>query len=256
MDISEAYRVFGLSPADTIEAIKLRYKELVRRFHPDIIGSENDDIRSVNIAYDVILDSRDSIPAEAIVISSELDRILKGLKLAMKKYVDGLSTSKRKSKVRDEKLADLAVILEYLKDGAEESVEYYTTMSFVNNIIRFESMPTKVKISSLKDRKAYFIYIDIMQQTVRILEEAFMRLDGIKRRTSLWRYYLDKCVEDYDKLLATGSETFTALTDFLVQFYDDIAHMVKIFSKHKSLLNYKDFYELFTIDKMKKKGAL
>lgn len=256
MDISEAYRVFGLSPADTIEAIKLRYKGLVRKFHPDLVGSENDDIRSVNIAYDVILDSRDSIPAEAIVISSGLDRILKGLKLAMKKYTDGLAVSKRKSKVRGDKLDDLETILAYLKEAPEESVEFYTTMSFVQNMMRFESLPTKVKIASLADRKAYFIYIDIMQQTVRILEEAFMRLDGIKRRTSLWRFYLDKCVEDYDRLLATGSATFSGLTDFLVQFYDDIAHMVKIFAKHKSLLNYKDFYELFTVDKMKRKGTL
>ncbi len=53
----EALSIFGLSPPMDIEAIKKRYKELAKKFHPDI--NQNDPkaeerLKQVNMAYTVL----------------------------------------------------------------------------------------------------------------------------------------------------------------------------------------------------------
>lgn len=56
-DLQEACRVFGLEDRASLEEIKARHKELVKRYHPDT-GSQDEPemIRRVNAAYRLLLD--------------------------------------------------------------------------------------------------------------------------------------------------------------------------------------------------------
>jgi len=60
----QALEVFGLSVPVNADAVKQRYKELVKRYHPDAVQHESDEtkalsdekIKEVNQAYQVLLD--------------------------------------------------------------------------------------------------------------------------------------------------------------------------------------------------------
>lgn len=68
MSASEAYKVLGASEADDMSAIKKKYRNLVRQYHPDIISSQEKDesyieeatakTQEINQAYQVIKDLR------------------------------------------------------------------------------------------------------------------------------------------------------------------------------------------------------
>ncbi len=54
-----ALTIFGLESPGTVESIKQRYKELVKRYHPDVIGKNaksDEKIKDVNHAYRVLMD--------------------------------------------------------------------------------------------------------------------------------------------------------------------------------------------------------
>ncbi|NVN90791.1 MAG: J domain-containing protein [Desulfuromonadales bacterium] len=55
-DLREALLVFGLGERATRSEIKARYRQLVKKYHPDV-GDEhdNDRIRMINAAYQVLL---------------------------------------------------------------------------------------------------------------------------------------------------------------------------------------------------------
>ena len=53
----EAMAVMGLRPPLTLAQIKARYKELVKRYHPDVKGGQTDSedlLKSVNMAYTIL----------------------------------------------------------------------------------------------------------------------------------------------------------------------------------------------------------
>lgn len=55
-DLQEALRVLGLEERATLQEIKARHKELVKRYHPDTGNSDDPEmIRQVNAAYQVVL---------------------------------------------------------------------------------------------------------------------------------------------------------------------------------------------------------
>ncbi len=62
--IDEAYKILSVSPSDDLKTIKKRYRELVKKYHPDIIQAQGADehyiqdatrkIQEINDAYEVI----------------------------------------------------------------------------------------------------------------------------------------------------------------------------------------------------------
>jgi len=62
--IDEAYKILGASPSDEMNAIKKKYRSLVKKYHPDIIQAQGADehyiqdatrkIQEINDAYEVI----------------------------------------------------------------------------------------------------------------------------------------------------------------------------------------------------------
>lgn len=68
MSISEAYKILGVNPSDDMASIKKQYRELVRKYHPDIISSQDKDesyieeatakTQEINQAYQVIKESK------------------------------------------------------------------------------------------------------------------------------------------------------------------------------------------------------
>ncbi len=70
MTLKEAYKILGVSEEDDFVTIKKAYRNLVRKYHPDIIESKNKDeayieeatakTQEINQAYQVIKDSRKS----------------------------------------------------------------------------------------------------------------------------------------------------------------------------------------------------
>jgi len=62
--IDEAYKILGASPSDELNAIKKKYRALVKKYHPDIIQAQGADehyiqdatrkIQEINEAYEVI----------------------------------------------------------------------------------------------------------------------------------------------------------------------------------------------------------
>jgi hypothetical protein len=71
LDKQDPYRVLGVSPYDTAEAIKKRYRELALEKHPDRGGSA-DAMRELNAAYEQVTRHREragvtgeAVPAQA-----------------------------------------------------------------------------------------------------------------------------------------------------------------------------------------------
>lgn len=68
MSLSQAYNILGVSESDDMNTIKKAYKNLVRKYHPDIISSQNKDesyieeatkkTQQINQAYQVIKNGR------------------------------------------------------------------------------------------------------------------------------------------------------------------------------------------------------
>jgi len=54
-DLREALDVFSLTGKASLQEIKARHRALVKRHHPDAGGSENDRIRQINAAYQILL---------------------------------------------------------------------------------------------------------------------------------------------------------------------------------------------------------
>lgn len=54
-DLEEARTVFSLAESATLQEIKNRHRALVKRHHPDAAGSENERIRQINAAYQLLL---------------------------------------------------------------------------------------------------------------------------------------------------------------------------------------------------------
>jgi hypothetical protein len=54
-DLTEALEVFSLTGKASLQEIKARHRALVKRHHPDAGGSENDRIRQINAAYQILL---------------------------------------------------------------------------------------------------------------------------------------------------------------------------------------------------------
>jgi hypothetical protein len=54
-DLKEALDVFSLTGKASLQEIKARHRALVKRHHPDAGGSENDRIRQINAAYQILL---------------------------------------------------------------------------------------------------------------------------------------------------------------------------------------------------------
>ncbi|MBI4976970.1 MAG: J domain-containing protein [Spirochaetes bacterium] len=252
MLLEKAYEIFGLSGRPPLAEVKSRYKTLVKRCHPDIVKGENDAIRTLNIAYETILEHSAEAPPAA-KLSPSLEEVIKGLKLAMKRFA-GTLQKKRRPQDREADTAELAALLAVLESQPEESEEYLTAVSFIRNVLRFAALPQKVRIVNAKDKKAYFLYNDICKQTERSLEEAFARLDGIRRRTSLWRYYLEKSREEYRSFRTINAPAFASVFDFFDQFAEDIEFMVDIFARQPSMLTYKDFFALFSRSRIRGSG--
>lgn len=60
-ELREALRVFGLGERATLGDIRVRHRDLVKRYHPDAgNGDEPDRIRKVNAAYRVLREYVDS----------------------------------------------------------------------------------------------------------------------------------------------------------------------------------------------------
>ena len=64
MSMNDPYQVLGVSPSATDEEVKTAYRNLARKYHPDVYaGTDMEDLASekmkeVNEAYDAILDMR------------------------------------------------------------------------------------------------------------------------------------------------------------------------------------------------------
>lgn len=56
-ELQSSLEVFGLGERATLKEIKARYRELVKRFHPDAGGEHDPElVQKVNAAYRVLLD--------------------------------------------------------------------------------------------------------------------------------------------------------------------------------------------------------
>jgi DnaJ-class molecular chaperone len=53
-ELREAVAVFGLGKCATMEEIRARHKEMVKRHHPDAGGEETEVIKKINMAYHVL----------------------------------------------------------------------------------------------------------------------------------------------------------------------------------------------------------
>ena len=68
MSAKEAYEILGVKESDDMDTIKKAYRQLIRKYHPDIISSQNKDesymeeatakTQEINQAYQVIKDER------------------------------------------------------------------------------------------------------------------------------------------------------------------------------------------------------
>lgn len=54
-DLEVALKIFSLTDRANLKEIKAKHKELVRKFHPDTGCNDNDKIRQVNEAYQIII---------------------------------------------------------------------------------------------------------------------------------------------------------------------------------------------------------
>ena len=55
-ELQQALAVFGLGERATLEQLRQRHRELARRCHPDHGGADDDSIRRVNAAYQLLSD--------------------------------------------------------------------------------------------------------------------------------------------------------------------------------------------------------
>lgn len=66
----DPYKILGISPYDTDEKIKSAYKELAKKYHPDIYNNNSDSkmaeekMKEINDAYDQIMEERRKKRAE------------------------------------------------------------------------------------------------------------------------------------------------------------------------------------------------
>ena len=68
MSSKEAYEILGVKESDDMDTIKKAYRQLIRKYHPDIISSQNKDesymekatskTQEINQAYQVIKDEK------------------------------------------------------------------------------------------------------------------------------------------------------------------------------------------------------
>lgn len=54
MNITEAYKILGLPPGDTIDNVKKSYRKLAKRHHPDVNPGGQKDFEQIQAAYDII----------------------------------------------------------------------------------------------------------------------------------------------------------------------------------------------------------
>lgn len=258
MRTDEAYKVLGLEENAGYEEARFRYRSLAKSTHPDITKKDNNAIRVLNEAYALVSEEIERRKAEKLKITRNIEIILKGVRLAMKRYASDLYIAKRKNAIRIERMKEFSALLGYLKEieGQADNPAYKSCVSFVKSIIKFELLPVEIEIKNVSERKAYFIYNSIVNQSVRVLEEVFIRLDGIKKRTGLWLYYIGKSLEDYELLKSLNCERISNMLSFLPSMFDDIKTLAAIFRTHTSLLSYKDFFDLFTKEKMIRLGKL
>jgi DnaJ-domain-containing protein 1 len=64
IDLQDPYQILGVSPRDSDETIRNRYRELALRLHPDRGGS-NERMRIVNNAFERITRHREKTPTSA-----------------------------------------------------------------------------------------------------------------------------------------------------------------------------------------------
>ena len=50
------YKVLGLSETATTEAIKQQFRQLAKKYHPDVVGGKEENFKAVNEAYQVLSD--------------------------------------------------------------------------------------------------------------------------------------------------------------------------------------------------------
>ena len=68
MSSKEAYEILGVKENDDMDTIKKAYRQLIKKYHPDIISSQNKDesymeeatakTQEINQAYQVIKDEK------------------------------------------------------------------------------------------------------------------------------------------------------------------------------------------------------
>ena len=56
MTMIEAMRILGVNSGDTLEQIRVKYREQVRKYHPDVctLKDAKEKMQEVNLAYDFI----------------------------------------------------------------------------------------------------------------------------------------------------------------------------------------------------------
>ncbi len=72
MNYFEALELFELEPSASYEAIEARYRELSKRYHPDLQGGSPEKMAVVNVAYDVL--KRQSSAVSTIITTGVPER--------------------------------------------------------------------------------------------------------------------------------------------------------------------------------------
>lgn len=80
MNIEQAYKIFELKPNNSLDEVKKKHKDLVKKFHPDINKSEEapQKMKEINEAFDLIKKHKDgkinnfSTRPEEIIINKEI----------------------------------------------------------------------------------------------------------------------------------------------------------------------------------------
>lgn len=258
--LSWAYSVLSLESGAGLHEIKKRYKTLAKKYHPDITREENESIRDINSAYKIVIENYYKEKTENICESSSYSFdvyafIVKGIRLAMKQYVSGLSMAKIKGDFRAGKLEEIFALLSHLENIAESERTslYYTFVIFLRSIIDFEMTTIYIKAENALERKAHALYSQMIKDTVIVLEEIFSRLDNVKKMASLWRQYAEKALEEYKDLQNTGEEKYINAAVFIPDLMEVLKDVYEECRKDKSFMAYKDFYELFDKEKNKNK---
>lgn len=64
--IRNPYRVLGVSPKCSKEEIKLTYKRLAKRYHPDSLSGDTEKFLRVREAWELIKSKEDKVPSHKI----------------------------------------------------------------------------------------------------------------------------------------------------------------------------------------------